>query len=293
MIRVYFARKHSPFWGDVLTTVQRVYERQNYPFHNMLIDVGLSSIIRKHNRIFYTRTFLEHYRRVVAEMDRRYPRHVRALIPDVPPSWGHHKTHDWFHRHLRLLKEWRQYREEYWIPIVHYFTLDEDEIERMLDENGDVFGEREIIAVPTRKFLTYRQKFTVLMQLLHRKFPSTKIHLLAFFPRDYDFPKQNVVSVDMGASLVNFHNVKRDLAFYWRMRDNERRIFLNFRTSPLGLRLCYHMFLKALIEHYSTVFGGVEYAGWYKIAETHDRRNAGSGLRRPRSGVTGIELSRP
>ena len=293
MIRVYFARGFSPFWGDVLTTVQSIYERRNYPFRNMLIDVGLSSIIRKHNRIFYTRTFLEHYRRVVTAMDRRYPRRVRALIPDVPPSWGRHKTRNWYSRHFGLLKAWRQHREDCWIPIVHYFTLEDEEIERMLDENGDVFGEREIIAVPTRGYTRNRQKFIVLMQLLHRKFPSTKIHLLAFFPKDRDFPKQNVVSVDMGASLVNFHDVKRDLAFYWRMRDSDRIIFLNFRTTPLGLRLCYHMFLKALITHYSAIFGGVEYAGWFKIAETDDRCDISSSLHRPRSGVAGIELPRP
>jgi len=268
MVRVYFGRVIGVrrYWCDVFVTPDFLFNPSFSRFRYMLIDVGLSALVRRYGRVFYPRWWLDKYVCLCRGFYDAFPGRVMAIVPDFPPIWSGAPTEGYMAGHYELLEEFSRLEDPFWVAVFRFEGLAASEIERAAEEHGEVLDRFKAIAIPAMNPMVSRAGFMEAVRAVKKLFPDKWIHLLG--------PRDDIIricypgicdSLDFGWSVTRFSWFKRELAEAIGLEKSRVKMFRSARLDAAGKSAAYELCISNLIGKVERHIGEVD--GWLEDEE--------------------------
>jgi len=251
------------YWADVMESIWEVFRKRNWPFRYMLVDVGLSRLLKYYGTITYPQWFVDMYVSICEGLYESTEGRVIAIIPDFPAKWDGKWIDNYFEKHYKMLKEWEGHKSPVWVPIFRYEYLSFEQIDFVLNEFAPLFDCREIIAIAAPAIKENIPKFLYALRGIRRVFPKAKIHLLALRSTKLkDIRVEGIRSVDLGKAAVSYRLLKSYVLRRTVHQDVSTRHVENIRLSIKDAKTLYMLNVERVIKEVESLLGEVDYGGW-------------------------------
>jgi len=223
MFRAYFpAGALGHVWKDLLVTPKDVLSRTAVEARYILVDVGLSMVIKAFGDVEYPRFWLDKYFNIVRGLMDYKPGHVWAIVPDCPPKWSGREIEHYFSRHWRLFFKLYEELDGRFMPVIRYEGLGIWELDMLLKNLKPYLQDFEALGLPSRPGAGLNELWMARVWKVREVFPDHWLHGLGAGFRRIKFLSPGLLN------SIDFASTFTDMA-----------ILKSMAKTHLGIEICH------------------------------------------------------